>query len=161
MKKLSPEKMLAAAMAFAAVKHEGQFDKGGMPYFLHVMKVMYFLKTKDFELMSAAVLHDCKEDCGVTDDDLRAIGMSERIIDTVTGMTNVEGETFEEKVARLTRTIDIVKCKLADLRHNTDVRRLKKRTPKSDAKMLEYFRLQEALEEALDELELKAYRELK
>lgn len=148
MTNLTPEQMLAEAMAFAAVKHKGQFDKGGAPYFLHVMKVAYYLKTKDYELMAAAVLHDVKEDCGVTDDELRAIGMSERVIDTVTGLTNVQDETFEEKVTRLTRTLGIIKCKLADLRHNMDPRRLKAVTPKSEAKMKEYMRLTEILENA-------------
>ena len=144
-KKLTPAEMLASAMAFAAMKHQFQTDKGGAPYFLHVMKVAYYLKTDDHELMAAAVLHDCKEDCGVTDEDLRMIGMSERVIDTVTGLTNVDGETFEEKVKRLTRTLDIIKCKKADLRHNMDPRRLKKITPKSEAKMAEYMKLTEIL----------------
>lgn len=151
-KQLTPEEMLAAAMAFAAVKHQFQFDKGGAPYFLHVMKVAYFLKTDDYEQMAAAVLHDCKEDCGVTDEELREIGMSERVIHTVTGLTNVAGETFEEKVSRLTETRDIIKCKLCDLRHNMDPRRLKKITPKSEAKMREYCLLTEILTEAEEEM---------
>lgn len=155
MKKLNPAEMLAEAMAFAAMKHKGQFDKGGAPYFLHPMKVAYYLKTDDYELMAAAVLHDCMEDCCVTDEDLRAIGMSERVIGTVIGLTKVEGETFEEKVLRLTATIDIIKCKKADLRHNMDPRRLKKITPKTEARMLEYMLLTELLTEAEDERNYK------
>ena len=146
---MKPEKILANAIAFAAEKHKDQVDKGGKPYILHVLKVSYLLKTDDLELMAAAVLHDCIEDCGVTTSELYELGMSARVVETVVGLTKVNGETHEEKVNRLTKTKDIIRCKLADLRHNMDPRRLKKITPKTEARMLEYMLLTEILSNAL------------
>jgi GTP diphosphokinase / guanosine-3',5'-bis(diphosphate) 3'-diphosphatase len=133
--------MLATAIAFAAEKHNSQADKAGMPYILHPLKVMHYLDTDDFELMCIAVLHDVVEDCKVTYDDLREIGMSERVVDGVKGMTKVPGESRAEKMARITRTKDIRDVKKADLRHNMDARRLIGVEEKDRKRMDEYCKM--------------------
>jgi (p)ppGpp synthase/HD superfamily hydrolase len=133
--------MLATAIAFASEKHKGQFDKAGMPYILHPLTVMGYLDTDDLELMCIGVLHDVVEDCGVTFDDLRAIGMSERVVVGAKGMTKVPGESVGEQFARLTQNLDIIKTKLADLRHNMDPRRMKGVSPKDQARNDAYSRL--------------------
>jgi (p)ppGpp synthase/HD superfamily hydrolase len=139
--------MLATAIAFSADKHKGQFDRGGMPYILHPLRVMYYLKTDDMELMCIAVLHDVVEDCGVTYADLRTIGMSERVIAGVKGMTKVPGETEDEAFVRLTSNRDTILVKKEDLRHNMDARRLKEISPKASARMDKYCKLYWALKD--------------
>ena len=42
--------MLNKMLVLATNRHAGQYDKGGNPYILHPLKVMYYLKTTDEEL---------------------------------------------------------------------------------------------------------------
>lgn len=60
------QQMLNKAIVLAATHHDGQFDKSGLPYILHVMKVMHYLKSNDEELNCIAVLHDIIEDTSCT-----------------------------------------------------------------------------------------------
>ena len=53
-------------------------------------------------------------------------------------MTKVPGETNEEYVARIKANPDAIKVKLADLRHNSDIRRLKGVTAKDIARIEKY-----------------------
>lgn len=130
--------MLAKAIAFAPEKHMGQFDKGGMPYILHPLKVMHYLKSDDLELMSIAVLHDVVEDTDVTYADLESLGMSERVIAALRLLTKVPGQTLEDYVAGIKTNKDAIHVKLADLRHNSDIRRLKGITEKDMERMKKY-----------------------
>lgn len=141
--------ILARAIALASEKHLGQFDKGGMPYILHPLKVMYFLKTDDLELMAIAVLHDIVEDCDVTWTDLAAAGMTQRIIDGVSALTKRPGEAAAEYFARIVANSDAIKVKLADLRHNSDIRRLKGITDNDVARMKKYHAMYLELKDSL------------
>ena len=116
--------LLASAIAFAASKHIDQVDKGGKAYILHPLRVMNRLKTDDQELMAIAVLHDVIEDCGVSPDDLRAIGMTERVVSAVMVLTKVKGESYEEFISRVLMNHDAMLVKVEDLFDNLDVSRL-------------------------------------
>lgn len=48
--------LLGAAIACAALYHQGQTDKGGEPYILHPLRVMLAAITPDERI--AAILHD-------------------------------------------------------------------------------------------------------
>lgn len=139
--------LLSRMILLATEAHSGQFDKGGHPYILHPLKVMYYLKTTDEELQCIAVGHDLIEDTKVTEKRLRLRGFTERIVDGIVGLTNVRGETDSEKFVRLTKTVDRARVKLADLRHNTDIRRLKGVTAKDFARMIKYQQLYVDLED--------------
>ena len=137
--------MLATAIAFAAEKHKTQFDKGGLPYFLHCSKVMHYLKTDDLELMAIAVLHDVVEDCYDVQEDgyteLYNLGMTPRVIAGVRALTKIPGQTHEVYVAGIKANTDAVRVKLCDLRHNMDARRLKEISPKASARMDKYCKM--------------------
>ena len=133
--------LLANAIALASEKHKDQFDKGGMPYILHPLKVMHYLKSDDMELMAMAVLHDVVEDTDVTFADLRELGMSERVIVGVKALTKMPGQTPSEYLAGIKANPDAVKVKLADLRHNMDARRLKGVTEKDRARLDKYAKM--------------------
>lgn len=139
--------MLANAIALASEKHKGQFDKGGMPYILHPLRVMHYLKSDDLELMAIAVLHDVIEDTDVTFEDLKNLGMSERVIAGVKALTKIPGQTPEEYLAVIKDNIDAIKVKLADLRHNMDARRLKGVTEKDRARLDKYAKMYYALKD--------------
>lgn len=120
--------MISAAIVFSTNKHAGQFDKGGQPYILHPLTVMSFLGTDaEEEVRCIAVLHDVIEDTGATYAELREIGMTDRVIDGVRALTKVPGETYDEYKARVFANRDAMRVKKEDLRHNSDIRRIKER----------------------------------
>ena len=132
--------MLDKMLHIAVNAHHGQFDKGGNPYILHTLKVMHYLKSDDEELMCMALLHDVVEDCDVTFVDLEAIGMSKRVIDAVRCLTKQRGQTLAEYKEVIFSNRDAMRVKMADLRHNSDIRRLKGVTEKDLVRMEKYHR---------------------
>lgn len=141
------KQMLNSAIRLAAVYHDGQYDKGGNPYILHVMKVMHYLKSDDEELNCIAVLHDIVEDCNVSWKYLSDEGMSDRVISALRLLTKVPGQTNEEYVDGICTNIDAIRVKKCDLRHNMDIRRLKGLTDKDMKRLDKYARTYARLEE--------------
>jgi len=133
--------LLNKMLVLATTKHSGQFDRGGQPYILHPLKVMYYLKSDDEELQCIALGHDIVEDCGVTYADLRELGFTERIVVGIKGVTKVPGETHDEYMERIKASPDCIRVKLADLRHNSDIRRLKGITEKDVARIAKYHKM--------------------
>lgn len=117
--------MLGAMLLLATNAHAGQFDRGGKPYILHPLTVMHKLKTDDEELQCIALGHDVIEDTKMTYSELRAAGMSERVIEGIRALTKVPGESYDEYKERVKANHDAVLVKMEDLRHNSDLRRLK------------------------------------
>lgn len=144
--------MLAKMLLIATNAHAGQFDRGGTPYILHPLKVMHYLKTDDEELQCIALGHDVIEDTEVTYKDLREAGISDRVINGIDALTKRPGETYEEYKDRVFENRDAMKVKLCDLRHNTDIRRLKGVREKDLERMAKYQRffleIQAKLQEA-------------
>ena len=141
--------LLAKAIALASEKHMGQFDRGGMPYILHPLKVMYYLKTDDMELMAIAMMHDIVEDCNVSFKELEEMGYTKRIIETLRLLTKMPGQTEAEYLAGIKSSPDAILVKMADLRHNSDIRRLKGISEKDVARMKKYNRMYEELKATL------------
>jgi (p)ppGpp synthase/HD superfamily hydrolase len=135
---MSQSAMLDSAITMAVNAHAGQFDKGGSPYILHPLKVMHYLKTDDIELQCIAVLHDVIEDTKVTFRDMREAGISERVIIGVKNLTKMPGQTYEEYKEQVFSNEDAMRVKLCDLRHNSDIRRLKGVTEKDTARIAKY-----------------------
>ena len=132
--------LLSKMLLIATNAHHGQFDRGGNPYILHPIKVMHYLKSEDEELQCIALGHDVIEDTNVTYKDLKESGFTDRIINGIRALTKVPGQTYDEYKEGVFANVDAMKVKLADLRHNTDVRRLKGVTEKDIARMEKYHR---------------------
>lgn len=130
--------MLGKMLVIATNAHAGQFDRGGNPYILHPLKVMHYLKTDDEELMCIALGHDVIEDTETTYQYLREQGISERVIEGIRALTKQPGQTYEEYKQGVFQNVDAMRVKMADLRHNTDVRRLKGITEKDIQRMVKY-----------------------
>lgn len=143
---------LSKAIHIATNAHDGQFDRGGMPYILHPLKVMHYCKSQDEELLCIAVLHDVVEDSDVTWWDLREACMSERVINAVRALTKIPGQSYDEYREAVFSNRDAMIVKLADLRHNCDIRRLKGVTVKDRERMARYhefaFDIQQRLKDA-------------
>ena len=130
--------MLGTMLVIATNAHSGAFDRGGSPYILHPLKVMHYLKSDDEELMCIALGHDVIEDTSVTYKDLRDAGISERVISGIRALTKVPGQTYDEYKESVFASEDAMRVKMADLRHNTDIRRLKGVSEKDIARMAKY-----------------------
>lgn len=132
------QKMLSSAISLAALMHEQQFDKGGNPYILHVLHVMNDVRSSDLEIKQIAVLHDIVEDTPVTFIMLREMGFSERVVQNVLLLTKVKGMSYEDYLKGIATSRDAILVKMADIRHNTDIRRLKGLTDKDVARIAKY-----------------------
>lgn len=130
--------LLGKALVLATNAHAGQFDKGGRPYILHPLAVMQILNTDDEELQIIAVMHDVIEDTKVTYQELREVGFTDRVIDGIRAMTKLPGQTLEEYKAGVFANPDAMRVKIADLTHNTDIRRLKGVSEKDIQRMTKY-----------------------
>jgi len=88
----------------------------------------------------AAVLHDAVEDHPdkVTFKKLVEDGFSDLSIDTIRRLTKMPGETPEEYIERIAGSVYAVIGKLADLKDNTDITRLKGVTEKDFKRMQKY-----------------------
>lgn len=139
--------LLNKMLVLTTTEFSGKFDKGGSPYILHCLKVMYYLKTDDEELQCIGLGHDLVEDTGVTYAQLREMGFTERIIDGIRAMTKVPGETNAEYMVRIKANPDAIRVKLCDLRHNSDIRRLKGVTAKDVARIEKYHNMYLELKE--------------
>lgn len=128
---------LEEAIAFAARKHAGQLDKAGAPYVLHPLRVM--LRCEGLPARRVAVLHDVVEDCGVSPDELRRLGLPEEEIAAVLALSKKpDGETYEAFIERLAPNPLAREVKLADLADNLDLSRLDVLRPEDAARIVRY-----------------------
>lgn len=130
--------LLSKAIIIATNAHAGQFDKGGMPYVLHSLRVMSYLKEDDEELQCIAVLHDVVEDTKTTWQDLYEAGMTDRVVHALGLLTKLPGQTLDQYKEGIFSSTDAMKVKKCDLRHNSDIRRLKGVTQKDLERMAKY-----------------------
>lgn len=138
--------MLGSMIMLATRFHEGQFDKGGQPYILHPLKVMYLLKTDDEELQCIAVGHDLLEDTDCLIADLRFEGKaSDRVVSGIWALTKQPGQSFDEYKNAVKANYDAIRVKLCDLRHNSDLRRLKGVGEKDLARVQKYAKFYDEL----------------
>jgi (p)ppGpp synthase/HD superfamily hydrolase len=131
--------MLGKMIHFAVDKHNGQFDKGGKPYILHCLAVLHILNSDDEELQCIAVGHDLFEDTDATVEDLVDIGMTPRVILGITNLTKMPGESYNSYKTKVLASKDAREVKKADLKHNSDIRRLKGVTEKDFKRMAKYM----------------------
>lgn len=133
-------RQLALAIAIAATGFENKLDKGGKPYMLHNFEVMRALRSDDEELLCMAILHDCVEDGVCTIDDLAQAGFSERVIIGLIYLTHLPDETYDEYIDRLSESKDARLVKLSDLKHNSNITRLKGVSEKDLERMAKYHK---------------------
>ena len=142
--------LLGKVIVFATNAHAGQSDKGGMPYIMHPLAVMHILNSSDEELNCIALLHDTVEDCDVAWDDLKDIGCTDRIIEGIKCLTKMPGESYDQYKIRVFSNADAMCVKMADLTHNTDIRRLKGVREKDVKRMVKYHMFYLELQQELE-----------
>jgi (p)ppGpp synthase/HD superfamily hydrolase len=134
--------MLNMMLVLATKNFDGVFDKGGVPYVMHCLKVMHYLgDSADEELQCIALGHDLVEDTDVTYHLLGSMGFTDRIIHGIRAMTKSPGFTNDEYLDQIKSNPDAVKVKIADLRHNSDIRRLKGVSEKDIKRITKYHHM--------------------
>ena len=118
----SPISLLERAIEIALSAHLGQTQWNGRPYILHPLRVMSDVEGDDAKMV--AVLHDVVEDSEWTLDDLQAEGFSEDVILAIGVLTRPHGMNYDQYIEEIAHNRLARQVKLADLRHNMDVRRI-------------------------------------
>ena len=114
---------LKRAIEIATEAHRGQFDKAGIDYIGHPLRVMAAGKTTEEKIVG--VLHDVVEDTDWTFERLAAEGFSAKIIEALRCVTKLsENEPYDKFIARVKENPLAVAVKLNDLSDNMDIRRL-------------------------------------
>ena len=132
---------LGTAISIAAQEFEGMTDRGGKPYILHCLHVMNKMKYEnDEELMIIAVLHDLVEDTEWSFNNLIDFGFSKRVVNALRDLTHIDGENYFDYINRIKTNPDAVKVKLQDLRHNSDITRIKGIRPKDIERIEKYHK---------------------
>lgn len=138
--------MTKAALKLCFEAHKDQLDKSGLPYVYHPFHLAEQMDTE--EETCVALLHDVMEDTDYTADDIRAVGMSDPVMEALHLMTHDSKVAYMDYVAALAENPLARKVKMADLRHNMDVTRLEKVTEKDLARKQKYEKAYAILEHA-------------
>jgi len=121
---------LDTAIGLAALAHEGQRDMAGEPYILHPTRVMLAQTSNLARIVGE--LHDTIEDSKglVTIVSLRTMACPEDALEALDLVTFPKGLTTEEYLARVKKiklNAIATAVKLADLRDNTNIDRIRGR----------------------------------
>ena len=118
------------AYEFANEAHSGQFRTSGDPYVSHPIAVANILSSfhMDEDSLSAAMLHDVIEDCGVPKKVIEqefnknvanlVDGVSKLDQLNTTSRTEVNAENFQKMILAMAKDIRVIVVKLADRLHN-------------------------------------------
>ena len=115
--------LVKKAMNIAFKAHIKDEDKSGYPYFAHPFTLA--VQFDDEASVCVALLHDVIEDHGniYSFEDLEKEGFNKEIIDALRLLTHDPKVDYLEYVAAIKGNETAKRVKLADLRHNTDLRR--------------------------------------
>lgn len=110
------------AYEIALEAHKYKFDLSGNAYINHPIAVSNMVKSKKAKIV--ALLHDVLEDSDYTKVDLENYFTSD-ICDAVEALTREKGENYFKYIHALKDNKLAREVKIADLKHNMDVSRLK------------------------------------
>lgn len=137
--------MLEKAILLAKKAHQGQVDKGGQPYFLHLLRVMESCETEEEKI--TALLHDTLEDTALTLDDLRKAGFSENVLEAIVCLTRGE-EDYMAYIEGVCRNPLASAVKAADLTDNMDLSRIPNPAERDFVRLEKYKKARKRIEEA-------------
>lgn len=130
--------LLTIAEHIAKRAHKNQIDKGGRAYIEHPLFVAS--QVDGINAKAAALLHDVLEDSDITPSDLLNQGIPQDIVDVVVVLTRKANESYEDYIKRVKKNPIACQVKIADLKHNSDLTRLKVVTMKDRMRVEKYQR---------------------
>lgn len=145
-------KRLSRAIALASMLFTHKTDRGGKPYILHCLTVMYGVEHLGQEAMIAAVLHDVIEDTHYTKQMLLDEGYTATEVIIVDLLSKPDDMSYEDFINRLvlSNNVTAIMIKMADIEHNSDVTRLKGIRDKDFDRIKKYHKAYLQLKNALE-----------
>lgn len=137
------EDKVLEALYFAYMAHKNQKDKAGKPYILHPMYVALQVDTKEEKIV--ALLHDVVEDTSISIEEIENI-FGKDIANAVDVLTHKNKENYFKYISKIKNNPIAVKVKLADLKNNMDLSRLKNPTEKDFLRLEKYKKAKFILE---------------
>ena len=111
--------LLKRAIVCATEAHATQYDKSGVLYIYHPLRVMLAIRHLGIEYACCGVLHDVVEDTPVTLDDLlQELGFPASIVEAVDAISKRPGETHHQYLERCAANPIALECKIADIQDN-------------------------------------------
>jgi len=135
--------MLEKAIQIAIEAHQGQTDRAGASYILHLIRVMNAGQTKNEKI--CGILHDLVEDTPWTFEALRKEGFSEEVISALVCVTKQPNEPYTQFIERIKKNSLAVKVKLNDLKDNMDITRLTFITEEDTQRLNKYLKAYHSL----------------
>lgn len=119
------DNLVYKALEISSILFENDTDKGGRPYFLHLLYVYNNVFTIDEKVV--ALLHDVMEDKKVTKEELLDIGFPLKIVNDVETLTRVKPLEYNAYIDNIIKngSKEALEVKLADLKNNIDLTRIK------------------------------------
>jgi len=131
------DQLLELAIKVATQAHKGQLDKGGNPYILHPQAVAAALLDST-ENKIVAYLHDVVEDTEITLEDLKEMGFTYRIVNSIRILTKSKDISYEDYLKSVKKDSNAWHVKMADIKHNMDISRIPEPTAKDFARIEKY-----------------------
>lgn len=125
------------AKSIAIKAHQGQTDKAGVAYIEHPAFVASHVEGD--KAKAVAWLHDVVEDTSMTFRELAEAGIDSEVISALQLLTHADGVDYFEYIAQIKDNKLAACVKLADLKHNSDLSRLKVVTDE-DLRRLDKYR---------------------
>lgn len=109
---------------------KGKVDKGGNPYLEHLYYVSNHLE--ELDMKTVGLLHDLLEDTIITEEDLKLIGFSDKVVNALSIITKDDNEAYEEYIDRILESNNMIaiNVKVVDMENNMDLSRIKNPTPR-------------------------------
>ncbi len=130
--------VLEKAIEIALDAHAGQLDKAGQAYILHPLRVMLGLSDETDRI--CAVLHDVVEDSDTSLADLKALGFSREVIETVGFLTRRYNEDYDDYISRVLLSERACRIKLMDLKDNMSRTPFDRGNPSYEERSIKYER---------------------
>jgi (p)ppGpp synthase/HD superfamily hydrolase len=130
------QQLLEKAISIALQAHAGKSDKGGNPYILHPLRIMFEMATTEEKIV--ALLHDVVEDSSISLQILKQNKFSVKVLNAVALLTKGKDQSYTDYILAIKSNPLAKKVKLADLKDNMDKSRLKKTTESDKARLRKY-----------------------
>lgn len=133
------------AMQIAIKVHRGQLDKGGNDYINHPIRVSENCSLDEEKVV--ALLHDTIEDGDITADYLLMQGFPRGIVDAILSVSRNKDESYFAFILRCKDNPIGRRVKIADLKDNMDITRLKELTENDIERLKKYHKAYKMLNE--------------
>lgn len=142
--KYSEDYFLYLAKLVSEKYHQGQVDKAGVDYFKgHIEYVVLGVYSKKEK--TVAYLHDIVEDTEITITDLNELEFPSDIVEAVELLTRIKNIDYQDYLDKIKCNKLAKSVKISDLKHNSDLKRLKNVTKYDKKRQDKYLKAIEFL----------------